>query len=239
MSIKKYIPDAITSLNLACGAMGIVMAANSKIEYAFLFMIGGAIFDFFDGFSARMLGAYSPMGKELDSLADNITFGLLPAFMMHQVMPWGVWSWFPLLVAVFSGLRLAKFNVDERQATSFLGLPTPGSAMILGGLAAYVTAVPISRFANLMTHYPWVIAVLCLIFCYLLISEIPMFSLKMHKGEGMSRAMRCRIAFVIVALIGLLVVIVGHKYWTLTIVFAFTGYILINLVNALFTKKQE
>lgn len=239
MSIRKYIPDAITSLNLACGAVGVVMAAYFKIEYAFLFMLGGAVFDFFDGFSARMLGAYSPMGKELDSLADDITFGLLPAFMLYQVMPGGVWAWFPLLIAVFSGLRLAKFNIDERQTTSFLGLPTPGCAMVCGSFAAYIAECPASRAAALVEQHPWVIAIASVVFCYLLICEIPMFSMKIHKGEGMSREMRCRISFAIVAAIGLLVVIGEHKYWTLAIFFAFTGYILINLINAPFTKKQE
>lgn len=239
MSIKKYIPDAITSLNLACGAAGIVVAAHFKIEYAFLFMLGGAVFDFFDGFSARKLGAYSPMGKELDSLADDITFGMLPAFMLYQVMPDGVWAWFPLLIAVFSGLRLAKFNIDERQTTSFLGLPTPACAMVCGSLAAYIAEYPDSSIAVLVEQHPWIIAIASVVLCYLLICEIPMFSMKMHKGEGMSRAMRCRISFAIVAAIGLLVVIGEHKYWTLAILIAFTGYILINLINAPFTKKQE
>lgn len=239
MSIRKHIPNTITSLNLACGTLGVVSAASGHIDQAFVLMLAGAVFDFFDGLSARVLGAYSPMGKELDSLADEITFGMLPAFMLYQVMPAGVWAWFPLLITVFSGLRLAKFNIDERQTTSFLGLPTPGCAMVCGSFAAYIAKCPDSKVTALVEQQPWVIAILSVVLCYLLVCEIPMFSMKLHKGEGMSRAMRCRISFAIVAVIGLLVVIVGHQYWSLAIFFAFTGYILINLAVAPFTKKQE
>lgn len=245
MGITKHIPNTITSLNLACGATGVAFAAMGHLDTAFLFMLGGAVADFLDGFSARLLGAYSPMGKELDSIADTVTFGLLPAFMLFKIMHGiygveSVYTWIPLLIAVFSGLRLAKFNIDERQTSSFLGLPTPGCAMVCGSLASYMAVCPEYPLAQFFTTaHPVAMVALVVLMCALLVCEIPMFSMKIHKGEGLSRAMRCRISFAIVAAIGLLVVIGEHKYWTLAILIAFTGYILINLINAPFMKKQE
>ena len=235
MKIKKYIPDAITSMNLLCGAIGVVAVSQGKIELAFLFMIGGAVFDFFDGFSARMLGAYSPMGKELDSLADDITFGLLPAYMMYSVgskAGMGLWAFAALLIAVFSGLRLAKFNIDERQTTSFLGVPTPACAMICGSLSCYMAYYgSSSALASLLAANGWAFAALCVILSLLLVSEIPMFSMKMHKGEGMSADMVRRIIFAAASLAALIYTFAAGRHWTLAVLIAFTSYIIINLIR--------
>ena len=125
MSLKKYIPNTITALNLACGVLGVVFALDGRIELAFALMLAAALFDFCDGLAARVLGAYSDMGKELDSLADVVSFGVLPAVMMHRTMVLCTWShgwicYLPLIFAVFAGLRLARFNVDERQHSAGL-----------------------------------------------------------------------------------------------------------------------
>ena len=141
--IVKNIPNTITSLNLLSGIAGILCAFSGRLDVSFLLMLAAAVFDFFDGFAARALGAYSPMGKELDSLADSVSFGLLPSLMLHRLMvvlsgETSVWCYIPLSIALFSVLRLAKFNIDERQSENFIGLATPASAMICGSLTYYL-----------------------------------------------------------------------------------------------------
>ena len=134
MGIVKHIPNTITSMNLLCGAVGVIFSFQDRLDIAFYLMLGAAACDFMDGFAARLLHAYSPLGKELDSLADAISFGLLPSLMLHCLILEETGntliSCIPLLIAVFSALRLAKFNIDDEQTENFLGLPTPASAMI-------------------------------------------------------------------------------------------------------------
>lgn len=173
--MKKHIPNFITSLNLFTGCVGIYFAFSGNYTWAFVCVLLAAIFDFMDGFAARLLKAYSPMGKELDSLADVISFGLLPGaivfFFLSQVEIHPLIPFFAFLIPVFSGLRLAKFNVDERQTDSFIGLPVPANAIFWGGL--------IYSYHHFLAQYPWVVIALVLLFSFLLISELPMFSLKM------------------------------------------------------------
>ena len=125
-------------MNLLCGALGVIFTFQGALDIAFYLMLAAAVCDFFDGFAARMLNAYSAMGKELDSLADLISFGLLPSLMLHRRLVEGGMTGFvtfiPLIICVFSGLRLAKFNVDERQSENFLGLATPACAIWCGSL---------------------------------------------------------------------------------------------------------
>ena len=141
----KYIPNTVTCLNLFSGCIACVMAFEARYELAFIFIILSAVFDFFDGMLARLLNAHSPIGKDLDSLADDISFGAAPAFIifslfkeMHYpaniefIAPYMPYAAF--LIAVFSGLRLAKFNNDTRQTTSFIGLPVPANALFWGSL---------------------------------------------------------------------------------------------------------
>ena len=143
--ITRNIPNSITCCNLISGCIAIAFAYEGKQEWALAFIIIGAVFDFFDGMVARLLHVSSPIGKELDSLADDITFGAAPAMMvftfLHQ-LPYPDWldgareylPYVAFLIAAFSALRLAKFNLDERQATSFIGLPTPANALFWGSL---------------------------------------------------------------------------------------------------------
>ncbi len=192
MSIKKYIPNTITSMNLLCGVLAAACAFGGELQAAALFIIAGAVFDFFDGFAARALGVSGPMGKELDSLADNITFGLAPAAIYSTYVRWFltgsfvtplaememgdiVMSFIPLILSVFAGLRLAKFNIDERQTESFLGLTTTATGLFTASL---IWMLPGNEelFKSVMT--PAVVFVMVAIFCGLLVSEIPMFSLK-------------------------------------------------------------
>lgn len=184
MNLKKHIPNTITCCNLLSGCVAAVYAFEGAYPIAFACIIMGAVFDFFDGLSARALKVSSPIGKELDSLADVITFGLAPATMVFSwlrecadahldmlaafAMPFAAF----LLVA-FSALRLAKFNVDERQTTSFIGLPTPANALFWGALVIG------SHDTIVAAPYGWLLVLaLVLLFSWLLVAEIPMFSLK-------------------------------------------------------------
>ena len=137
MSIKKHIPNTITCCNLISGCIATYYAFCAQYQFALLFIIIGAVFDFFDGMSARLLNVSSPIGKELDSLADDITFGFAPSAMIFSYlctfhMHITVLPFLAFVMAAFSALRLAKFNLDERQALGFIGLPTPANALFWG-----------------------------------------------------------------------------------------------------------
>ena len=249
MQITKHIPNTITSMNLISGSIGVIFCLSGDVRTAFVLMIASAVFDFFDGFAARMLGAYSEIGKELDSLADVISFGLLPAMMLHETMvlsrtsvevgyagmgaglvTTGTWiSWLPLILAAFSALRLAKFNLDERQHDSFIGLPTPAAAMICGSLAYYAASTDFRWLTDLCASF-WFLPVLALALSLLLVSEIPMFSMKFGKGKQADRGtMNIRYTFLgIFAASALLVLILGTS-WSLIPLISFIGYILLNV----------
>ena len=199
----------ITCCNLLSGCVAAVFAFEGVYTVAFACIIMGAVFDFFDGLTARALKVSSPIGKELDSLADVITFGLAPATMAYSwlcecasahldmlvasAMPFAAF----LLVA-FSALRLAKFNVDERQTSSFIGLPTPANALFWGGLVIGSHDVVVAQ------PYGWVLVlVLILLFSWLLVAEIPMFSLKFKNLSWKSN--RIAYTFLLVSLVLLVV----------------------------------
>ena len=179
MNWKRIIPDAITCCNLLCGSIAVYLATKGAFNWAFVFILGGAFFDFFDGMSARLLKAPSPIGVQLDSLADDITFGLAPAMMLFcyllPVLGW--WAGLALLMAAFSALRLAKFNVDERQHDSFIGLATPANDMFWGGLCC----LPISVIAY--DWMGWCLIGLSLLSCYLMNAEMPFFGFKNVKQQ--------------------------------------------------------
>ena len=176
--MKKHIPNTITCCNLISGCIATWFAFNSDYRMALLFIIVGAVFDFFDGMSARLLHVSSNIGKELDSLADDITFGFAPSaivfsylssFHIHLILI----PFLAFIMAAFSALRLAKFNLDERQALGFIGLPTPANALFWGALIGGLHGNQI-YFEGM----EWCIIVGIFISSYLLISEIPMFALK-------------------------------------------------------------
>ena len=188
--MKKHIPNTITCLNLISGCIATYWAFLGDYEMALLFIIIGAVFDFFDGMSARLLHISSPIGKELDSLADCITFGFAPSAIVFSYMASihaGIRCLSPLelpflvlvgqagtaviafVMAAFSALRLAKFNLDERQTMGFIGLPTPANALFWGSIIVG---------SGEWSHLPMVIVVGVPVSCYLLVSEIPMFALK-------------------------------------------------------------
>ena len=169
----KHIPNTITCLNLFSGCVGVWFAFNGNYPGVALAIIFSAIFDFLDGMAARLLRAYSPMGKELDSLADVVSFGLVPgAMIFHMLSPDFThnYAFLGFLITIFSALRLAKFNIDERQTSSFIGLPTPANAIFWAGLSL--------AWSDWLIANPYILMGLTAIFSYLLVAEIPMFSLK-------------------------------------------------------------
>ena len=176
--MKKHIPNTITCCNLISGCIATYFAFLGDFEMALLFIIIGAVFDFFDGMSARLLGVSSPIGKELDSLADDVTFGFAPSAIVfsylstfHTHLPF--MPFLAFVMAAFSALRLAKFNLDERQALGFIGLPTPANALFWGSLI-----VGLEQYEVSFPGWEWVILIGTFISSYLLIAEIPMFALK-------------------------------------------------------------
>lgn len=182
--MKQHLPNTITCCNLICGCIATVYAISGVQDMALLFIILGAGFDFFDGMSARLLHVSSEIGKELDSLADDITFGVAPAsiiFYELQVVDYPavveclrpILPYTAYIVAAFSALRLAKFNLDTRQTTSFIGLPTPANALFWGSLI--VGAGP------MLEQYTWFLPLLMVgitLSSWILVAEIPMFALK-------------------------------------------------------------
>ena len=238
MKIIKQIPNTITSMNLICGALGIITAFKGWLDTAFYLMLAGALCDFCDGLAARLLKAYSPMGKELDSLADVITFGLLPSIMLYKCMdlyhPGAWYCYTPLIIAVFSALRLAKFNVDSRQSENFIGLATPACAMICGSFAT-ISYLDLNNIVGAFTESTWMIPAGAVILSLLLISEVPMFSMKFMK-EGTDSYKWERIAFIAVAVISLVVTLVLGQHFSHAVLFIFLTYILMNLVGAIFRK---
>lgn len=199
MAVKQHIPNTFTCCNLLSGAVAVVMAFEGHFTWAFLLIILGALFDFCDGGLARLLGVSSPIGKELDSLADLVTFGLAPSMMLVQTIrletlnstyDWGYWPLVCLLMAAFSALRLAKFNVDTRQTDSFIGLATPANAIFWASLIAAWPKLP-----SYAEWVPFAMVAVMLLSCWLLVSEVPFFSLKFHNFSW--RENRTRYIFLI------------------------------------------
>ncbi len=184
--MKKHIPNLLTLCNLLSGCTGVIFAVRGNFSAVLICLLLSEVFDFFDGFSARALGAYSEIGKQLDSLADLISFGLCPSVCLfswygiaHPEIP--LLRWLPFLLTAASALRLAKFNIDTRQSTSFLGLATSGCALLLIPLAVY--SFYTDGFLHILMGTVWFIPVLTLVFSFLLVCELPMFSLKKMTGQ--------------------------------------------------------
>ncbi|SEJ58552.1 CDP-diacylglycerol---serine O-phosphatidyltransferase [Cyclobacterium xiamenense] len=179
MSILRHIPNLLTCLNLLSGMIGIHIVMEEGPVFGYYFILAAAVFDFFDGFAARLLGVQSDIGQQLDSLADLVTFGVLPSFIVfYLIQASGVPAYLPyigFLIGIQSAIRLAKFNVDERQTERFIGLPTPANALFFSTLPLLGQKV---AFLSEIWNNPWVLSALTLIFSYLLTAELPLLALK-------------------------------------------------------------
>lgn len=232
MQLRKHIPNTLTLCNLLSGCTGVVFAVRGNFSAVLICLILSEIFDFFDGFSARALGAYSEIGKELDSLADLISFGLCPSVCLfswysiaHPEIP--LLRWIPFLLTAASALRLAKFNLDTRQTTSFLGLATSGCALLLIPLAVY--SFYTDGFLHILMGTVWFIPVLTVVFSFLLVCEFPMFSLK--KMTGLLKAFI--IGSIVLVIACLIREIRGPWYVTvsLSIFLILTYYLVLNIAG--------
>jgi CDP-diacylglycerol---serine O-phosphatidyltransferase len=241
MSIVRHIPNTITSCNLLCGVLGVIASFRGRPDIAFSLMLAASVFDFCDGLAARALKAYSDMGKELDSLSDMVSFGVLPSVMMcnHLYASYGnsIVSFVPVVLAVFSGLRLAKFNVDERQHSSFVGLATPAAALICASLCDFAFSEPDSLI-GLAAGSKLFLPLLSVVLSALLVSEIPMFAMKMGTGDETPRAVKLeRWAFLAAALLSLAATLVFGLHWSLVILATFVAYVVINFIAWPFLPK--
>lgn len=186
------IPNLITLINLLCGCLSIVFAFNNLLVPAALLIFAAGIFDFMDGFAARLLKTYSEIGKQLDSLADMVSFGVAPSVIIFKLLEWTILTNYsdtqlqsPLftvalpglafILALFSALRLAKFNIDSRQSDSFIGVPTPAAAFLIASFPFIIRDYPNFQHAILNIY---VLLAVTLVLSFLLISEIPLISLK-------------------------------------------------------------
>ena len=178
----KNLPNIVTCLNLYAGCMSCVMSLTfDNYTGAFIFILLAACFDFLDGFIARLMKAYSSLGAQLDSLADVVSFGLAPGFMVYSFLvnssvgvPFGVnIPFFAFIIPIFAALRLAKFNIDSRQTSSFLGLPVPANGLFWGTL---IPSIPLTESNHVLCTF--FVVTLIVVFCTLMVSELPMFSLK-------------------------------------------------------------
>jgi len=243
MSFRKHIPNTITSIGLACGTAGIIFTLHfGNPLFGLYLMLAALVCDYCDGLAARLLGAYSDMGKELDSLADMVSFGVLPSvilfetfFCMHEVDGIAKWlCWTPLLLAVFSGLRLAKFNIDERQHESFIGLATPSAALLCASFCAWA-ANGDCAFVSKLASSIWFIPALSLVLSLLLVSEIPMFSFKFGKNIQTDTITKMkRYAFISISAIIIVMVVIFGLYWAAIPLGIILCYVLMNLGFAVF-----
>lgn len=229
--VVRQIPNAITCCNLISGCVAVVMALHNDYESAMVCILIGAFFDFFDGMTARLLGVSGPIGVELDSLADDITFGLAPAMVMFSMMQTAtsqltcrfmtdVLPCTAFLIAAFSALRLGKFNIDTRQKTSFIGLPTPSNAIFISSFAVCYQDASVSV---------WALLAIVAVFSWLLVAEIPMFSLKLKNLTWRDNSTK----YVFLAGCAVLVFLLGFSHLYALIVW----YILLSLATWCFAKK--
>lgn len=203
--MKKHIPNLLTCGNLLAGSLAVVFTLyHHRADVAMALIVLAAIFDFFDGLVARALGVSSPIGKDLDSLADVVSFGLAPATLVWYTLQGlgitSVWSYGVFLLVAFAALRLAKFNNDTRQSTSFLGLPVPSNALFFLG---YTSSLSMVVFLLGPVGALVVTLVLTLLFGSLMLGELPMFSFKLTKAP--LRALWKQIALVVVSVISILI----------------------------------
>ena len=224
MSIRKNIPNILTSLNLITGLLGIIAVADHQLKIAAWLVLIAVVFDFFDGMTARILNARSDIGKQLDSLADLVSFGVLPGMILFELIritsifetgPSILLNWIPyfaLFVPVCSAWRLAKFNIDERQKDSFLGLPTPANALLFASIPLFLD----SHIGLISSHWldkgftnMWFLAGLAIVSSFLLVSEIPLMALKFKSLTWKENGYQ----YILIALSVILILLAGfHAY---------------------------
>lgn len=243
MNIKKHIPNAITCGNLFCGCLAIVCAFKGDLVWT-AYLVGiAAVLDFFDGFVARILKVGGELGKQLDSLADMVTFGVVPGVVMYQMInsssirigciptPINEYSsiiqYFGFLITIFSCIRLAKFNIDTRQTNSFIGVPTPANTILICSIPLINHFQP--DFLSITSRTYFLIG-LTIIMSYLLIAELPLFAMK-FKNFGWADN-KIRYSFLIISVILLIL------FQFIAIPFIIFLYIVLSIINNMMNKSK-
>ena len=237
MNIKKHIPNLITLLNLFSGCIALVYASEENFEMAFFFVCLGIFFDFFDGFFARLLNVSSPLGLQLDSLADMVTSGVVPGFVMFKMLTNSVSSdpsliylpYLGFIITLGSCYRLANFNIDTRQTDSFIGLPTPANAIFILSLPLILKNTDSLILLELLTNC-WVLIILTLISAFILNAEIPLFALKIKKFNFKDNVLQ--IVFLLISLLLLIV----FKFSGVALIIVF--YVMLSVIMNLITGKK-
>lgn len=238
MSLREHVPNTITILNLLCGSIATIFAVQGNLVMAAVFVGLGIFFDFFDGLAARSLNVKSELGLQLDSLADMITSGLVPGIVMFQLfqmalpryeataidweagsdlLEWNfhVWALIGLLVTAASGYRLAKFNIDERQTDSFIGLPTPANALLIMSLPLILVFQPEPALVDIILN-PWFLLALTLFSSFMLNAEIPLFALKFNNWSFAENKLRyffllyCLVMVILVQFAAIPIIIISY-----------------------------
>ncbi|HET6225006.1 MAG TPA: CDP-alcohol phosphatidyltransferase family protein [Bacteroidia bacterium] len=256
MQLKKHIPNSITCGNLLCGCFGIVASFDNRLDFAFYFVMLAAVLDFFDGFAARLLKVSSPIGKDLDSLADMVTFGVLPGFIMFRMIAFSgmvlgnevspLFKLIAFIIPVFSALRLAKFNNDPRQTDGFIGLATPANTILISSLSyvlfgafrpqlgsgwEYILPSSTPMKGMQFMNHPYYLGILAVAMSLLLVSEIPLFALK-FKNFGWSDN-QIRYIFLIIAAVLLIL------FQVTALPFIILLYILLSIIYNFTIKKKD
>lgn len=238
MSLRRHVPNTITIVNLLCGSIATIFAVQGNLVMAAVFVGLGIFFDFFDGLAARALNVKSELGLQLDSLADMITSGLVPGIVMFQLfqmalpryeatavdweagndlLEWNfhAWALIGLLVTAASGYRLAKFNIDDRQTDSFIGLPTPANALLIISLPLILIFQPEPALVDVILN-PWFLVGLTLFSSFMLNAEIPLFALKFDNWSFADNKLRyffllyCLVLVVLVQFAAIPILIISY-----------------------------
>ena len=234
--MKKHIPNAITCAHLFTGSTGIVFAFHGRLNYAAYAVFIAAFFDFLDGMAARLLKVHSDLGKQLDSLADMVSFGVLPSVIIYHLFylpnedPNNLnWLYFgAFFIAVFSALRLAKFNIDTRQSNSFIGLPTPASAMFSASFPLILLQGNASFTDIILSH--WFLYTFIVINCWLLVAELPLLSLK-FKNLGFAENIYRYVLLIFAA-----ICLVIFKFAAIPVIIFF--YVILSIIQIRTTKNE-
>lgn len=246
MLIKKHIPNLFTFLNLSSGLIGILFVLENQLTAAALMVLLGIFFDFFDGFFARILKVTSELGKQLDSLADVVTSGVVPGFVIFQLLKQSTASWggnevldmlqagnylpfIGLMIPLASAYRLANFNIDERQTSSFVGLPTPANALLIVSVPLIIAYSQNSEIVELIQR-PYFLVGITIVGTYLLNAEIPLFALKFKNYQFKENALKYIFILLVVLLVSFL------QFVAIPIIIVL--YVILSIIDNLLKKKD-
>jgi CDP-diacylglycerol--serine O-phosphatidyltransferase len=232
MNLKRHIPNLFTCLNLFCGCLALLAIADLQLWIASYLIFIAAFFDLMDGMTARILNAHSPIGKQLDSLADVVSFGIVPSLIMvgllsHEEPVHAISflshpiSFLPFIIAICSALRLAKFNIDTRQTDSFIGLPTPASSIFVASLPL-ILRNDVFELESII-YNPVFIIIISIVLSLLLISEIPLFAIKFKNYSWKDNSFQYILIFISVILLAI------FKFAAMPLIIFF--YILLSLIK--------